>query len=122
MDILSIVISFQCSCIKRLYVNSSHPCKILHSYVIDTHLGKKFKFRSNLGILANKIKRFPIYDKQIFTFINLPSAFASQVIWYNKYTKAEYVISYITLKYHEKILITLDSFSDAKVNLNYGKN
>ena len=122
MDILSIVISFQCSCIKRLYVNSSHPCKILHSYVIDTHLGKNFKFRSNLGILANKIKRFPIYDKQIFTFINLSLALASQVIWYNKYIKAEYVISYITLKYHEKILITLDSFSNAKVNLNYRKN
>ena len=52
----------------------------------------KIKFHSNLGIAANKIKRFPLHHKQIFkrwsedlsSFPNLPSAIASQVTWYNK--------------------------------------
>ena len=44
---------------KKLYDNSSHPWKIIPSYLIDTCLGKKFKFHSNLGIPANKIKRLP---------------------------------------------------------------
>ena len=66
------------------------------------------------------MKRFPIYYKQIFkrwsenlsSFPNLPSAIASQVI-----SKP-----YIILRRHKKIEITLDSFSSAMVNLNYGKN
>ena len=43
VDILSKVISLQCSWIKRLYDNSSHPWKIIPSYLIDTYLGKNFK-------------------------------------------------------------------------------
>ena len=61
VDILSKVISLQCSWIKRLYDNSSHPWKIIISYLIDTYVRKKFKFHLNLGIPANKIKRFPTY-------------------------------------------------------------
>ena len=97
MDVLSKVISLQCSWIKRLYDNSSHPWKIIPSYLIDTYLGKNFKFHSNLSIPANKIKRFPIYCKQILkrwsenlsSSPSLPSAIASQVIWYNKCIKVD---------------------------------
>ena len=46
VDILSKVISFQCSWIKPLYDNSSHPWKIIPSYLIDSHLRKYFKFYS----------------------------------------------------------------------------
>ena len=41
VDILSKVISLQCPWTKRLYDNSSHPRKIIPSYLIDTYLGKK---------------------------------------------------------------------------------
>ena len=63
VDIFSKVISLQCCWIKRLYDNSSHPWKIIPSYLIDTYLGKNFKFHSNLSNLipANKIRRFPIF-------------------------------------------------------------
>ena len=66
LNFLSKVISLQCSWIKRLYDNSSHPWKIIPSYLIDTYLGKNFKFHSSLCIPGNNIKRFPIYYKQIF--------------------------------------------------------
>ena len=66
VDILSKVISLQCSWVKRLYENSSHPWKIIPSDLVNTYLEKNFKFHSNLCIPANKIKRFPIYYKQIF--------------------------------------------------------
>ena len=96
VDILSKVISLQCSWVKRLY-NSSHSWKIILSHLINTYLGKNFKFHSNLCIPANKIKRFPIYYKQIFkrwienlsSSPSLPSAIASQIIWYNKCIKVD---------------------------------
>ena len=96
-DVLSKVISLQCSWIKRFYDNSSHPWKIIPSHLIDTYLGKYFKFHSNLCISANKIKRFPIYYKQIFkrwsenlsSSPSLPLAIASQVIWYIKCIKVD---------------------------------
>ena len=96
MDTLSKVITLRCSWIKRLHDNSSHPpWKIIPSYLINTYLRKHFKFHSNLGIPANKIKRFPVHYKQIFkrcsenlsSFPSLPSVIASQVIWYNKCIK-----------------------------------
>ena len=65
MDILSKVISLQCSWIKRLYDNSSHHSKVI-PHLIDTYLGKNFKFHPNFGTPANKTKRIPIYYKQIF--------------------------------------------------------
>ena len=58
-DILTKVISLQCSWIKRLYDNSSHPWRIIPSYLIDTYLGENFKLHSNFGIPAIKIKNFP---------------------------------------------------------------
>ena len=63
VDILSEVISIRCSWIKRLYDNSSHPWKIISSYLIDTYLEENFKFHSNLSIPANEIKRFSIHYK-----------------------------------------------------------
>ena len=62
---ISKVISLQCSWVKRLYDNSSHPWKIIPSHLIDTYLEENFKFQSNLCIPANKIKHFPIHYKQI---------------------------------------------------------
>ena len=79
-------ISMQCSWIKRLYNNSSHPCKIIPSYLIDTYPGKNVKFHSNLDIPANKIF-FPYMMnkyKNLFSFPNLFLAVASHVIWNNK--------------------------------------
>ena len=97
VDIFSKVISLQFASIKRLYNNSSHPWKIIPFCLIDTYLEKNFKFHSNIGIPANKIKSLPIYYTQIFkrcsenlpSFPNLPSAIASQVISYNKCTKVD---------------------------------
>ena len=97
VDILSKVINLQCFWIKRLYDNSSNPWKIRPSHLIDTYLGKNFKFHSNLGIPANKTKHFPIYYKQIrkrwsenlSSSPSLPSVNASRVIWYNKYIKID---------------------------------
>ena len=48
-------------------INSSRPWTIILSYLIDTYLGKNFKFHSNLDIPANKLNRFPIYYKEIIT-------------------------------------------------------
>ena len=45
VDILSKIISLQCSWIKRLYDNSSHPWKTIRSYLIDTYFRKNFKSR-----------------------------------------------------------------------------
>ena len=60
VDILSNVISLQCSWIKSLYDNLSHPWKIIPFHLIDTYLGKKFNFHSNLCKPANKKKNvFP---------------------------------------------------------------
>ena len=54
------------SWIKQLYDNLLHPRKIILSCLIDTYLRKNIKLHSNLNIPANKIKSFPIFDKQIF--------------------------------------------------------
>ena len=89
VDILSKVINLQCSWTKRLYDNSSHPKKIVPSYLTDTYLGKNVKFHSYLSIPANIIKRFPIYYIQILKRWSenlssspiLPSVIAFQVIW-----------------------------------------
>ena len=97
VDVLSNVISLNCSWIKRLYDNCSHLWKRIPSYLIDTYLWKKFKFHLNLGIQNYKIKRFPIYSKQIHkrwsenlsSSPGLPSVIASQVIWYYKYIKVD---------------------------------
>ena len=96
MGILAKVISLQCSWIKRVYNNSCHPWKIIPSYLIDTYLGKNFKFHSNLGIPANKIKIFPYTINKylrdgVKSYLHpcLPSAIASQVIWYNKCIKID---------------------------------
>ena len=122
--------SLQCSWLKRLYDNSSHPWKIIIPfYLIDTYLEKNLKFHSNLSIPANKIKRFPVCYYQIFnrrsenlsSFPNLPLSIASHVIWYSNVSKLT-TKSYTILERHEKIQITLDSFSNTMVNPNYGKN
>ena len=97
VDILSKVISLQCSWVKRLCDNSSHSWKIIPSHLINTYLGKSFKFHANLCMPANKIKRFPIDYTQIFkkwsenlsSSPSLPSAIASQIIWYNKCIKVD---------------------------------
>ena len=97
MDIRYKVISLQCSSIKRLNDDSSHPCKIIASYLFDTYLWKDFKFHTNLGKPASKIKCFPIYYMQIFrkwsenlsSFPNLPAAIVSQVILFNKCVKVD---------------------------------
>ena len=105
MNILSKVISLQCSWVKRSDDNwkiipsfeVNNPWIITPSYLIVAYLRKCFKFHSNLGIPDNKIKRFPIHHKQIFTrwsenlssFPNLSSAIGFQFIWYNKCIKVD---------------------------------
>ena len=57
--------------------------------------------------------------------LNVPShssAIASQVIWYNKCIKVDNKILYNFKISRKDINYTLDSFSNAMVNLNYGKN
>ena len=79
---------FTSSSIKWLYGDSSNTWKIITSYLIDN---------SNLSTPTSKIKSCPTYYKQIFkswsenlsSFPNLPSAIASQVIWYNKCIKVD---------------------------------
>ena len=65
-DIVCKIISLQWFWIKQLYDNSSHPWKIITSNSINTYLEKKYKFDSNVGIAANKLKCFIILYKVIF--------------------------------------------------------
>ena len=110
VNILSKVISLKCSWMKLLYNSSLHPWKVILSYLIDTYLGKNFKFHSNLGIPNNKIKRFliPINEHlrdgvKIYThFLIFPwlllVKFLVIINASKKTTKA-----YMILKCHEKI-------------------
>ena len=106
MDILSEVIRLQWTWIKRLYDNSSHPWKIIPLYLIDTYLRKSLKFHSNLGIPANKMKRFLVYYKQILmrcsenlsSSPSLPWAIAPQVMWYQSRQQTLYIFK-ISRKY-----------------------
>ena len=58
VDILSKVINLQCSWMKWLYDNLSHPWKTISSWLIYAYLRKNIKFHSNLDILANKKNAF----------------------------------------------------------------
>ena len=85
------ITSLQCSWIMRLYDKSDHCWKIIPLYLINNKLGKNFSFHSNLNISSKKLAAFPLYYQQIFqkwcTYLSssptLPSAIASQCLWYN---------------------------------------
>ena len=38
-----------------------HEWKVIHLFLINTYLGKIFKFHSNLEILYHKVKQFANY-------------------------------------------------------------
>ena len=66
-------------------------------HLIKTNLGINFKFHSEIDISLQKLKHFPNYYKTIFKnwclHLNstpaLPSAIASQALWYNKNFKID---------------------------------
>ena len=97
IDISSKIISLQCSWIKKLYDNTNPSWKVIPLHLIKTNLGINFKFHSNLDISVQKLKNFPNYYKTIFknwclhltSTPALPSAIASQALWYNKNIKID---------------------------------
>ena len=50
VDILSKVVSLQCSWIKILFYNNFHHWKLIPLYLIHQYLGKKIRFYSNLEV------------------------------------------------------------------------
>ena len=87
----------QCSWVKKLYDKTTPSGKVIPSHLIKTNLGINFKFHSNLDISDQKLKNFPNYYKNIFktwclhltSTPALPSAIASQALWYNKNIKTD---------------------------------
>ena len=66
IDILSKIISLQCSWMRRLYDNSLHEWKLISLFLIKSSLGSSFKFHSNLFFKRNKIKFFPSFYNELF--------------------------------------------------------
>jgi len=44
IDIISKIVSLQCSWVRRLYDKNFHPWKIIPLYLIEKQFGKSFKF------------------------------------------------------------------------------
>ena len=92
VDIISKIVSLQCSWIRRLFDNNFHQWKIIPIALIDKHLNKNFKFHSNLSFGIRSLEKFPKYYKEMFNNwakhlsppVTLPSAIVSQCIWFNK--------------------------------------
>ena len=92
VDILSKIIAFQCSWIRRLDDNSFHEWKLIPLYLIEKSFGAAFKFHSNLLFKSNKIKSFPSFYRQIILnwkkrlamITEVPCWILSQYLWYNK--------------------------------------
>ena len=68
VDILSKIISLQCSWVKRLYGDSFHALKVASLFLIKNHLGKNFVFNSNLSMKQNVVKKFPQFYQEILIF------------------------------------------------------
>ena len=92
VDIISKIVSSQCSSIRRLFDNNFHQWKIIPIALIDKHLNKNFKFHFNLSFDIRSLEKFPKYYKEMFNNwakhllspVTLPSAIVSQCIWFNK--------------------------------------
>ena len=91
VDVLSKIVSLQCSWLRRLFDNSYHPWKLIPSFLIRKYLGKNFKFHSNLRLSKYILLKFPKFYQQLFcrwgklsSPANIPSAIANQFIWFNK--------------------------------------
>ena len=88
VDIISKIVSLQCSWIKRLYDDKFHECKLIPLHLIKSTFGINFKFHSNLDFANSKILTFPPFYKQLFynwhkylsSSVNIPSSILSQPI------------------------------------------
>ena len=97
IDIASKIISLQCSWIKKLYDKTTPSWKVIPLHLTKTNLEINFKFHSNLDTSVQKLKNFPNFYKNIFknwclhltSTPALPSAIASQALWYNKNIKID---------------------------------
>ena len=82
---------------KKLYDKTTSSWKVILLHLIKTNLGINFKFHSEIDISLQKLKHFPNYYKTIFknwclhlnSTLALPSAIASQALWYNKNFKID---------------------------------
>ena len=87
----------QCSWIKKLCDKTTPSWKVIPLHLIKANLGINFKFHSNLDISVQKLKNFPSYYKTIFknwclyltSIPAIPSAIASQALWYMKNIKID---------------------------------
>ena len=85
------IISLQCSWIKKLYGNTTPSLKVIPLHLMKTNLGLNFKFHLNLDSSVHKLNKFPTYCKitlqnwclHLTSSPALPSAIASQALWYN---------------------------------------
>ena len=88
--------------IKKLYSNTIPGWKVTLLHQIKTNQGLKFKFHLTLDISVQKLTQFQTYCKIIFknwclllaSFPVLPSAIASQALWYDKHIKIDYKCIY----------------------------
>ena len=95
VDIFSKVVSLQCSWIKRLFDNNFHQWKLIPLYLIRQHLGKNFKFHSDLEVSRSFLCKFPKFYEEILirwgkylsSPATLPSTVACQFIWYKKHVQ-----------------------------------
>ena len=65
VDILSKIISLQCSCIKRLFDRNFHDWKIIPLFLFEKHFGKNFKFHGSLDIPQYLIRKMPEFYREI---------------------------------------------------------
>ena len=97
VDINFKVISLKLSWIRRLYDDNHHEWKIIPLNFINNILGKKFIFHSNLCIPSFIMDHFPsfykdmilLWSKYCSSSPNIPSAIASEYLWYNSYIKID---------------------------------
>ena len=112
VDIISKIISLQCSWIKRLFDKNFHQWKIIPLHLIRKYLGKNFKFHSNLALPDHILVKFPKFYQEIFTRWGkslssnaiIPSTIANQFIWFNNLLKIDHKV------------IFLQQFSDNNLN------
>ena len=66
VDLRNKITSIQCSWVKRLFEDDFHDWKVIPLFLIGKHLGKNFKFHSNIDLSNNILLKFPSIYQDIF--------------------------------------------------------
>ena len=100
VDILSKIISLQCSWLWKLCDENFHEWKTIPSYLINKYFGKSFKsfkFHSCFSFDCKLLIKFPKFYKTILfqwssslsTFSELTSCIMPNFLWFNKHILIE---------------------------------